>query len=131
MLPKQKGKRYELITADVYSKLGYKVTKPENTDHDRIINDIKVEVKGSTLNKGKDFFSFLQIRPAQDYAKVAFAMFYPQELVIMELTKDQVKQAIKDGHMKKQHGGNKAESGTFCYYGNRETLAALGAIELK
>ena len=48
-----------------------------------------------------------------------------------KLSIPQLQQAIKDGKMKKQHGGNKAESGTFCYYGNRETLAALGAVELK
>jgi hypothetical protein len=54
-------------------------------------------------------------------------MFYPHQLVIMEMTKDQVVKQIDAGVFKKQHGGNKAESRTFLYYGNRETLIALGA----
>jgi hypothetical protein len=45
----------------------------------------------------------------------------------MEMTKDQVVKQIDAGVFKKQHGGNKAESRTFLYYGNRETLIALGA----
>jgi hypothetical protein len=136
---KQKGKRYENITRDLYSKLGYTTTKPVKepgqkkvpTDYDALVDGVKTEIKGSTLNKGTDHFSFLQIRPAQDYAKVAFAMFYPQEVVIMEMSKELVFQAIKDGHFKPQHGGQKGESGTFTYYGEKESLAALGATVLQ
>jgi hypothetical protein len=127
MHAKQKGKRYEKITENVLKTLGFKVGKPLSSDHDRLVNDKKVEIKGSTLNKGTDHFSFLQIRPDQDYESIYFVMFYPHQLVVMEMTKDQIVKQIDAGVFKKQHGGNKAESRTFLYYGNRETLTALGA----
>lgn len=127
MHAKQKGKRFEMITSDVCQKLGHKVEKPTNTDHDRIIDGIKSEIKGSTLAKGTDHFSFLQIRPDQDYERMIFSMFYPNELVLMEMDKQTIRKCIDDGVFKKQHGGNKANSGTYCYYGNKETLSKLGA----
>ena len=127
MHAKQKGKRYEEITECVVRKLGHIVSKPINTDHDRIIDGFKVEIKGSTLNKNTDNFSFLQIRPDQDYDKLYFTMCYPNELVIMEMSKEQVLKNIQNGIFKKQHGGNKAESRTYLYYGNRESLSNIGA----
>ena len=128
---KQKGKYYELITEDVLQKIGFTVEKPTNTDHDRIINGVKSEIKGSTLNKGTEVFSFLQIRPAQDYQQLVFTMCYPDRLVIMRLDKSTVTRYCKEGVFKKQHGGQKAESGTFCYYGNEQTLLELGAEYIK
>jgi len=124
---KQKGKYYELITENVLSQIGYTVEKPVNTDHDRIINGVKTEIKGGTLNKGTDVFSFLQIRPDQDYQELMFTMCYPHKLVIMKMDKNAVNNCVKRGVFKKQHGGNKGNSGTFCYYGNAETLEELGA----
>lgn len=128
---KQKGKRYEEITESVLTRIGYIVSKPKSTDYDRIVNGKKVEIKGSTLNKGTDNFSFLQIRPDQDYDLMYFSMFYPNEFVIMAMTKKQIKENIDKKVFKKQHGGNKANSGTYCYYGNRETLETIGAYYIK
>lgn len=125
---KQKGKYYELITENVLSKLGYSVRKPESTDHDRIFNNIKTEIKGSTLNKNTDHFSFLQIRPAQDYAELMFTMCYPDKLVIMKMDKATVFKNIQNGTFKKQHGGNKADSGTYMYYGEEKSLSKIGAV---
>jgi hypothetical protein len=124
--PKQKGKFFELIVSDVLTKIGFSVKPPVNTDHDRIVNSVKVEIKGSTLAKGCPNFSFLQIRTNQDYDKLLFAMFYPDELVLMEMSKEDVAKNIESGVFKKQHGGNKGESGTYCYYGNKETLLLIG-----
>jgi len=127
MLPKPKGKRYENITENVLRSLGVDVRKPTSTEHDRLISGVRVEIKGSMLNRDSENFSFLQIRPDQDYELIYFVMFYPSQIVIMEMNKDEVKRNIDSGVFKKQHGGNKAESRTFLYYGNRETLTALGA----
>ena len=124
--PKQKGKYFELITSDVLTKIGFTVKPPSNTDHDRIVDSVKVEIKGSTLAKGSPCFSFLQIRTNQDYDRLLFAMFYPDELVLMEMSKEDVTKNIENGVFKKQHGGNKGESGTYCYYGNKETLLLIG-----
>lgn len=126
MLPKQKGKKFEQIVECVYRKLGYTVKERSSSDHDKIIDGQKCEVKGSTLVKGKDIFSFLQIRPDQDYDSMIFAMFYPHELTLISMEKQLIEKLINNGTFKKQHGGNKSESGTFCYYGNKESLQALG-----
>ena len=90
------------------------------------MNSEKHEIKGSTLAKGTSNFSFLQIRTSQDYDKLLFAMFYPEELVIMQMKKKDVMSNIQSGVFKKQHGGNKGDSGTYCYYGNKETLLLIG-----
>jgi hypothetical protein len=131
MLPKQKGSRYEKIVSNVCKKLGHNVKPPVSTDHDRIINDVKCEIKGSCLSKStkEDVFSFLQIRADQDYDKILFAMFYPHELVVMEMDKAQLQACMENGSFTKQHGGQKANSGTYMYYGNKETLRTLGARE--
>jgi hypothetical protein len=130
LTPKQKGKRYELITEFALKTKGYKVEKPKSTDHDRIINGYKCEIKGSMLNKNSDIFSFLQIRPKQDYDKIIFSMFYPFEMIVMEMSKENIIINIENKTFKKQHGGNKAVSNTYMYYGNRETLLNIGAKEL-
>ena len=122
-----KGKRYELITEDVLSKLGYDIQPPENVQHDRIVNGAKVEIKGSTLRKNLNDFTFLQIRPKDDYEYLVFTMCYPEELVIMYMDKSTVMENINNGSFMKQHGGNKRDSGTYCYYGTKETLSKLGA----
>lgn len=130
MGPKQKGKRYELITIDLLKKQNRKIQNPLSTDHDTIADGIKFEIKGSTLAEESTSFSFLQIRPSQDYDAILFSMFYPEEIVIMEMSKENVIKNIENNVFKKQHGGNKAESGTFCYYGNKESLAQIGAKEI-
>lgn len=124
---KQKGARYEKITECVLRAKGHTVEKPDSTDYDRKVDGQRVEIKGSCLGKGGDNFSFLQIRPDQIYDKIMFTMFYPDRLVIMEMTKTQVLARIADGTFKKQHGGNKGNSRTYLYYGNADTLATLGA----
>lgn len=127
---KQKGSRYEKISEQVLVGLGKTVLPPTNTDHDRIVDNVKVEIKGSTLNKNSDNFSFLQIRPDQDYDVMYFCMFYPYKFVIMSMTKDIIIQNIENGNFSKQHGGKKAESRTFCYYGNKITLKEIGAVQI-
>jgi len=131
MHAKQKGKRYEEITEQVLLKLGRDVRKPTSTEHDRIVDGLKIEIKGSTLNKNTDHFSFLQIRPNQNYDAIYFSMFYPESLVIMSMTKQVVKDNIKLKIFKKQHGGVAANSGTYMYYGNCESLENIGAIYIK
>ena len=127
LLAKQRGKRYEEIVIDVMTKLGHQFSKRTNTDNDAIFNGIKYEIKGSMLNKGKDVFSFLQIRPKQDYERLLFALFYPKNLVLMEMNKDVIHRNVNDGIFKPQHGGKKGMSSTYMYYGNRETLLKIGA----
>lgn len=131
MPAKQKGKRMEEIVAQVYLKLDHQVQKPQSTDYDLLINGKPCEITGATQVKGGDHFSFLQIRPLQQYDILVFAMFYPEQLVVMEMTKQRVLELIANRTFRKQHGGNSAESGTYCYYGTPESLAQLGATYLE
>lgn len=127
LLPKPRGSRYEKITIEVMKKIGYDYKPRTSSDNDAIFNDVKYEIKGSMLNINSDNFSFLQIRPDQDYDAVLFAMFYPQELVLMQMSKQKVNENIANNIFKKQHGGNKGQSKTYMYYGNKETLLKVGA----
>lgn len=128
---RQKGSRMEQIVACVYGRLGYQVQNAGSSDYDRVINGARCEIKGATLVKNQHLFSFLQIRPNQEYDLLIFAMFYPDDLVIMEMTKQRALELIADKTFSKQHGGNSAESGTYCYYGTPDTLALLGAKRLE
>lgn len=127
LMPRQKGARFEKIVECIHLKLGYNVDKALSSDYDRMINNKKCEIKGSTLVKDKNIFSFLQIRPEQDYDMIIFAMFYPQDVVMMKMEKSLVEKLVNDGTFKMQHGGKKSKSKTYCYYGNEVDLEKLGA----
>lgn len=129
--PKIKGSRFEKITKNVLEKIGLTVYKPKSTDHDMIVNQEKIEVKGSTLIMNKNQFTFLQIRPDQDYDKILFVMAYPKELKIIEMDKNTTIENIENGTFRPQHGGKKGNSRTFCYYGNYESLLKIGGKPLQ
>ena len=120
MPPKAKGKRFEQIAESILCGLKHKVEKPKSSDHDRIVDGWKAEFKGSTITKGTDdTFSFLQIRPAQDYDFLIFeAFWFDGSIKFYKIPKSSIQSLIDAGVFKKQHGGNKAESGTYCYNGN-------------
>ena len=125
MKAKQAGSRYEKIVENIFTNMGIEVDAPESSDHDRIIDGEKIEIKGSMITKGTDDkFSFLQIRPKQDYDTVVFLAIGFHEINLYELTKKEVKEKIKEGIFKPQHGGKKGDSGTFCYNGTMEDLGA-------
>jgi len=48
--PKQKGKIGEIIAQDYMESSGWEVAKPTNPGHDRIIGNIKTEIKFSVAN---------------------------------------------------------------------------------
>ena len=124
MKAKQAGARYERIASNIMENLNHTVEKPLNTDHDRIIDGVKYEIKGSMLTKGsEDKFSFLQIRPDQDYDAVLFMAIDFDTIRLYQLSKEEIQSRIDAGIFKKQHGGNKGNSRTFCYNGTIENLA--------
>lgn len=124
MKAKQAGARYERIASSIMENLGYTVEKALSTDHDRIINGRKIEIKGSMLTKGsEDKYSFLQIRPEQDYDAILFMAIDFNTITLYELDKVEIQERIDRGILKKQHGGNKGNSGTFCYNGTIADLA--------
>lgn len=120
MPAKAKGKRFEQIAQAVFKSRGHTIEKPQNSDHDRIVDGQKFEIKGSTITKNTDdVFSFLQIRPSQDYDVLILETFWFDGTVkYYRMPKDHIQTFIDNKVFKKQHGGNKAESGTYCYNGN-------------
>ena len=119
MSSKKKGAAFEAIVQEYCTQLGYTVTKPENSDHDRIINGKKVEIKGSMLWSGTNtHFRWQQLRPAQDYDVVVFLAIFPDRIEFYGATKDDVKNNLEvqneNGEwLYNQHGGKKVNSGTF------------------
>jgi len=121
---KQAGARYEQVSESILTGLGYNVQKPLSSDHDRIINGKKTEMKGSMMTKAKKdgIFSFLQIRPDQDYEQILFTVFDFDSVKMYFMDKDTINKKIEEGIFKKQHGGNKGTSRTFSYNGTIEGI---------
>lgn len=120
MPAKAKGKRFEQIAEAILKRHGHSVDKPTNSDHDRIVDGEKFEIKGSTITKDTDdVFSFLQIRPSQDYDVLVLETFhFDGTIEFYRIPKSEIQSLIDTSVLKKQHGGNKANSGTYCYNGN-------------
>ena len=128
--PKVRGARYEKITIALMKALGHDYGKRTSTDSDARFDGVEFEIKGSMLGKNSDQFSFLQIRPNQNYDSLMFTMLYPDRVVIMTMTKDQVKHNVEQNVFKKQHEGKTGLGATYCYYGNQQTLSEIGATLL-
>lgn len=117
---KTKGKRFEQIAQFIFEQKGFIVEKAKNTDYDRIVSGEKLEVKGSTITKNTDdCFTFLQVRPDQEYDFLVLETFwFDGTIKFFKISKEKVLDMIDAKFFKKQHGGNKAKSRTFCFNGN-------------
>jgi hypothetical protein len=133
MPAKAKGKRFEEIAEYIFLDKNMTVAKPLNSDHDRIVDGVSVEIKGSTITKDTDdVFSFLQIRPDQDYEYLVLETFwFDGKIKFYRLAKSAIIELINDGILKKQHGGNRAESRTFCYNGTMTPFEKYYWFEVK
>ena len=115
-----KGKRFEEIASYIFTQKNMIVMSSTSTDYDRIVDGYRFEIKGSTITKDTDdCFSFLQIRPTQEYDYVILETFwFDGTIKFYKISKNDIIKMISSGVFIKQHGGNKAESGTYCYNGN-------------
>jgi hypothetical protein len=103
--PKSKGSQGEKLVEQLMQSLGHKVTKPQNSDHDRTINGHKVEIKVSTTwNEQLNNWTWQQIRD-QDYDRIIFVGINPNEIFIWWATKDDIRQHILGNNSKRQHAG--------------------------
>jgi hypothetical protein len=115
---KKKGKWFEEIYSEYMKSKGHTVEKPNNSDHDRIVDNRKKEIKGSFMWEGGTHFRWQQIRPSQDYDDVVFIAIYPDRIDFFEADKETVRSAVEVQNEKgewihNQHGGKKKNSGTF------------------
>ena len=121
MSSKRKGRFFEQLTEEYVDHLGWKVSKPENTEHDTIINGKKVEIKGSFLwvTDGKlTHYRWQQIRPSHDYEYIVFLAVDPRKCEFYCSTKQEVSDfvTIQDSNGNypyNQHGGMTMNSGTY------------------
>jgi len=115
---KKKGKYFEKIFEEYCVSKGKKVEKPKNSDHDRIVDGLKVEIKGSFMWDKGTHFRWQQIRPAQDYDVMVFVAVYHSSICFFYADKDTIKKHVmvvneKNEWIYNQHGGKKVNSGTF------------------
>jgi len=120
---KAKGSAFEYLVTEVLSANGFTVEKPKkSTDYDRLINNKKVEIKGSlgwVTNGQISHYRFQQLRSAQDYEIVLFLFITPDGIEIKGATKKVVMEKVAYQDEKgfwphNQHGGKRVNSGTFC-----------------
>jgi len=119
---RKKGKHFESIVKQWLSKNGLRVTKGTSSNHDFIVNGLKVEVKGSFLWGQGTGYKFQQIRTNQDYDILIFLALHPSQIEIYGCTAVRAKEnlEIQDERglwIYNQHGGNKVNSGTFQVFG--------------
>tara|TARA_B100002019_G_scaffold73669_1_gene63639 strand:+ start:9646 stop:10176 length:531 start_codon:yes stop_codon:yes gene_type:complete len=118
MSSKRKGKFFEKLVSEYCKHLGFAVTRPKQSEYDRIINGRRVEIKGSMLWGGGDQFRWQQIRTGQDYDVIIFLAMYPDRVEMYSSTKQEVDEFVsaqdENGFWKyNQHGGKTVNSGTF------------------
>lgn len=124
---KQKGAVSERMLSTILEGLGYKVESSLNSDHDRIVNGVKVEMKTATLIKDtEEKLSFLQIRPDQDLERYLMTAILPNSLEMYWIEKDKILELIEKGRVYPQHGGKKGNSGTYCWYPSLTELRSVG-----
>ena len=124
---KQKGAVSERMLSTVLEGLGHKVESSLNSDHDRLVDGVKVEMKTATLVKNtEEKLSFLQIRPNQDLDKYLMTVILPNDIESYWIEKSKILELIETGRVYPQHGGKNGNSGTYCWYPSLTELRSVG-----
>ena len=137
MSSRKKGKFFERIVREWFTKkLGFDVSDPKSSNHDFVLDELKIEVKGSFLWEGSQGFKFQQIRVNQDYDLIVFVSVYPDHIQIHACTKETVKQnlEIQDGSGKwlyQQHGGKAGKGDVLWWSGFPSTTSWMNQIRTK
>ena len=101
-----KGKIGEDIVSTYLNLIGYTSTKNQTPAWDLNVDDMRVEVKLSLLNK-TGLFKFLQIRPNDDYTHMALLAITYNSSDIYLIPKDELKD------LKPQHSGERGSKDTY------------------
>lgn len=118
---KRKGRFFEVLTEEYCENLGFTIDKPQNSDHDSIINGKKVEIKGSfrwVVDGQLKNYRWQQIRPSQDYELMIFLALDPDNIRFYGANKKEVADFVtiqdENGNFPyNQHGGMTVNSGCF------------------
>ena len=121
MTSKRKGRFFELLTEEYAENMGWKISKPTNSDHDTVINGKKVEIKGSFLwvvDGQLTHYRWQQIRPSQDYEVMIFLAVDPKNIRFYAADKQEVADFVtvqdsNGNYPYNQHGGMTVNSGCF------------------
>lgn len=131
---KRKGAWFERIVESILRSKGYIVEKPSHTDHDRIVNGLKMEIKGSFMWGSSEGFRWQQIRSNQDYDFICFLAVYPYSLDLKGAPKSVVLKEVAtptgEGlYIHNQHGGKTKNSGTYFIQGPIKDFPWLEEVE--
>lgn len=103
--PKSKGAQGERMVQQVMEALGHRVERPTSSEHDRIIDGWKTEIKVSTTwNETLDNWTWQQIRE-QDYDRIIFVGINPNDVSIWWATKEDLRQFVLGRDEMRQHAG--------------------------
>lgn len=121
-----KGAVFESIVEEYARNRGVAVSNPEkSSEYDRVMDGLKVEIKGSFLwgKSSSPSFKWQQIRTGQDYDYIIFIAVYPDVIKIYASYADDVESFVTatddEGNFPyNQHGGKFHNSGTFFLSGS-------------
>ena len=113
-----KGAEFEYIAECFLIEQGYAVTKAGSSAFDRLIDDLRVEIKGSFLGDGSGQFRWQQIRLDQECDYYVFLAVWPDRVEYYACTHEAATAALRtrdaQGRLPhNQHGGSGVDSGTF------------------
>jgi hypothetical protein len=119
---RKKGKYFESIVKEWLTNLGMQVSKSKSSDHDCVVEGLKIEIKGSFLWEGTSGFKFQQIRTKQDYDIIFFVSVYPSHVEIHGCSKNIIKEQLeikdtKGRYIYQQHGGKRGNGNLFWWSG--------------
>ena len=93
------------MVQQVMEALGHRVERPTSSEHDRIIDGWKTEIKVSTTwNETLDNWTWQQIRE-QDYDRIIFVGINPNDVSIWWATKEDLRQFVLGRDEMRQHAG--------------------------
>ena len=91
---RHKGQIYEKIVKHILEK-NHCVHPPKDTIYDLIVDGNKIEIKGAVLGKNSsNHFTFLNIKPKNNFDDILFLFLFPFNLFILKLTKEQLMESI-------------------------------------
>lgn len=101
--PRTKGAIFETLVEKWFQSCGLNVQRPKDSQADRIIEDIRVEIKGSMLWKN-GIYKFQQIRN-HDYRFAVCLGISPHDAHCWIVPKNVLMKLWAKGEIRTQHGG--------------------------